>query len=123
LRFVLPSGTAIDTAQADASDRLAHAEPALVRGLVAIRDRLRGDARLRAIIEHQFSMKNTMGYGLNSFLDHDEPAEILAHLLVGSEGTLGYVSSVTFRTVPALPHVATALAVFDGIEAASAAVP
>ncbi len=123
MRFVLPSGTVVDTAAPDASRALAAAEPELVAGLLAIRDRLRGDTRLRGIIEHQFSMKNTMGYGLNAFLDHDEPADILAHLLVGSEGTLGYVASVVLDTVPALPHVATALAVFDGIDAASAAVP
>lgn len=123
MRFVLPSGTTVDTAEPDATARLAAAEPDLVAGLVAIRDRLRGDARLRRIVEHQFSMKNTMGYGLNAFLDHDDPAEILAHLMVGSEGTLGYVASVVLDTVPALPHVATALAVFDGIDEAAAAVP
>jgi len=123
MRFVLPSGTVIDTAAPDASRGLAAVEPDLVAGLVAIRDRLRSDARLRALIEHQFSMKNTMGYGLNAFLDHDDPAEILAHLLVGSEGTLGYVASVVLETVPALPYVATALAVFDGIGQAAAAVP
>jgi len=123
MRVVLPSGTVIDTAERDASRRLAHDEPELVAGLLAIRDRLRGDAQLRAIVEHQFSMKNTMGYGVNAFLDHDEPADILAHLMVGSEGTLGYVASVVLDTVPALPHVATALAVFDGIDQAAAAVP
>lgn len=123
MRFVLPSGTVVDTGQPGAAERLRRDEPALAVGLLAIRDRLRGDARLRAIIEHQFAMKNTMGYGLNAFLDHDDPAQILAHLMVGSEGTLGFVASVELDTVPALPHVATALAVFDGIEAASAAVP
>ncbi|WP_420114490.1 FAD-binding and (Fe-S)-binding domain-containing protein, partial [Pseudactinotalea sp.] len=123
MRFVLPSGTVVDTAAPDASRRLAADEPALVAGLLAIRDRLRTDARLREIISHQFSMKNTMGYGLNAFLDHDEPADILAHLLVGSEGTLAYVASVVLDTVPALPHVATALAVFEDIDQAAAAVP
>ena len=76
MRFVLPSGTMVDTGRADASRRLAHDDPALVAGLLAIRDRLRSDARLRGVIEHQFSMKNTMGYGLNSFLDHAELAGI-----------------------------------------------
>ena len=60
-----------------------------------------------AEIEQQFSMKNTMGYGLNSFLDHDPPAStILAHLVVGSEGTLAFVAEVVMRTVPLLRHAA-----------------
>ena len=42
-----------------------------------------------AEIQRQYRGKNTMGYGLNSFLDFDAPVEILAHLMVGSEGSLG----------------------------------
>ena len=45
-------------------------------------------------------MKNTMGYGLNSLLDHSTPVEMLAHLMIGSEGTLGFVAEAVFRTVP-----------------------
>ena len=36
-----------------------------------------------------------MGYGLNSFLDHHDPVQILARLLVGSEGTLAFLASIT----------------------------
>ncbi|WP_226344632.1 FAD-binding and (Fe-S)-binding domain-containing protein [Agilicoccus flavus] len=123
LEFVLPSGTLVDTARPDADARLRAAEPRLWEGLARLRDRVRSDAAARARIEHQFSMKNTMGYGLNSLLDHDEPAQILAHLMVGSEGTLGFVASATYRTVPVRPHVATALLVFEGIDAATDALP
>ncbi|WP_448070497.1 FAD-binding and (Fe-S)-binding domain-containing protein [Georgenia yuyongxinii] len=122
LVLVLPSGTVLDTARPDADALLRAREPALHRGLARLRDRLRGDATLRGTIEHQFSMKNTMGYALNAFLDHDEPAQILAHLVVGSEGTLGFVAEATLRTVPALPHAATALCVFDSIERATDAI-
>jgi D-lactate dehydrogenase len=45
------------------------------------------------------------------------------HLMIGSEGTLGFVGSAVFRTVPVLPHAATGLLVFDGLQAASEAVP
>ncbi|MGC0272183.1 FAD-binding and (Fe-S)-binding domain-containing protein [Pseudactinotalea sp. Z1739] len=121
--FVLPSGTAIDTAAGDADARLREQEPALHAELARIRDTIRTTPALRRTIEHQFSMKNTMGYGLNAFLDHHEPAQILAHLIVGSEGTLAYLASVVLTTVPAHPHVATSLLVFDDINRATDALP
>ena len=77
------------------------------QGLLRLRDRVRGNPASVRHIEHQFAMKNTMGYGLNSFLDHTRPVDILAHLVVGSEGTLAFVASVVMRTVPLLPHAMT----------------
>ncbi|MEQ6900442.1 FAD-binding and (Fe-S)-binding domain-containing protein [Nocardioides sp. YIM 152588] len=123
LRLVLPSGTVVDTAEPDADARLAHDEPALHAGLRALRDRLRADPVARAEVERQFSIKNTMGYALNALLDHDDPAQILARLAVGSEGTLAFVSSATFRTLPVRPHAATGLLVVDGLAHATDALP
>ncbi|PFG39667.1 D-lactate dehydrogenase [Georgenia soli] len=120
--LVLPSGTVVDTGRRDADDLLRTLEPELYAGLLRLRDRVRADVALRARIEHQFSMKNTMGYALNALLDHDSAADILAHLVVGSEGTLAYVAEVTLQTVPALPHAATALCVFDTIDRATDAI-
>ncbi|WHF22113.1 hypothetical protein QJS66_18515 [Kocuria rhizophila] len=48
---------------------------------------------------------------------------ILEHLMIGSEGTLGFVASATLRTVPVHPHVATGLLVFPTVVAAASAVP
>ncbi|MGW3466739.1 FAD-binding oxidoreductase, partial [Streptomyces olivaceoviridis] len=123
LQFVLPSGTVVDTALPDADQALRAREPELHAGLLRLRDRVRGSARSRATVERLFSMKNTMGYGLNSFLDHDEPAGILAHLMIGSEGTLGFVGEAVFRTVPLLPHTATGLLVLPGLAEATDALP
>ncbi|WP_448808852.1 FAD-binding and (Fe-S)-binding domain-containing protein [Agromyces bauzanensis] len=123
LTFALPSGTIVDTSRPDADERLAVAEPELHAGLARLRDVLRGRADLRAEIERQYRGKNTMGYGLNSFLDFTEPVEILAHLLVGSEGTLGFVAEAVFRTVPISSSIATALLVFPNLEAATGILP
>ncbi|GAA4555441.1 FAD-binding oxidoreductase [Pseudonocardia xishanensis] len=64
-----------------------------------------------------------MGYGLNSFLDHSDPVQILARLLVGSEGTLAFLASITMRTVPVRAHTRTGLLVFDDLAAANRALP
>ncbi|MFD2762872.1 FAD-binding and (Fe-S)-binding domain-containing protein [Micromonospora eburnea] len=123
LLLVLPSGTVLDTGAPDADDRLRATEPELHAGLLRLRDRVRGNPDSVRRIRAQYAMKNTMGYGVNAFLDHDTPAELLTRLVVGSEGTLAFVAAATFRTVPAHRHAATGLLVFDTLGAAMAAMP
>jgi len=121
--FILPSGTTVDTAAPDADRHLREREPALVDGLLRLRRRILDDPASVETIRRRFRMKNTMGYGINAFLDHDTPAELLARLIIGSEGTLAFVASATFRTVPLQPAVTTALAVFPHLDAATRALP
>lgn len=112
MTLVLPSGATIDTGGAQADEVLRSLEPRIHEGLLELRERIRGNTESRTTLERLFSIKNTMGYGLNSFLDHDRPIDILAHLAIGSEGTLGFIASATMRTLPVLPHAATTLVVF-----------
>ncbi|GGF46510.1 oxidoreductase [Microbacterium sorbitolivorans] len=121
--LVLPSGTVVDTGAPDAGERLRAAEPRLVEGLERIRDRVRQNPASVATLRRLHAIKNTMGYGLNSFLDFDEPVKILEHLVIGSEGTLAFVAEATFRTVPILPQVSTGLLVFSSLADATAALP
>lgn len=123
LVLVLASGTVVDTAAPDADALLRDREPALVEGLMRLRERVVSNASSVALIERQFAMKNTMGYALNAFLDFDTPAALLAHLVVGSEGTLAFVAEATFRTVPIRPAIATTLAVFPTLDAATRSLP
>jgi D-lactate dehydrogenase len=123
LTFVLPSGTVIDTAATDAAERFAAAEPELAEGLAEIRDEIRADAELSERIRKKFRIKNTTGYRLCAFLDADEPVEIFRRLLIGSEGTLGFVSEAIFETVPKPPRTTVSWLHFDGIESATAPVP
>ncbi|OIQ80511.1 putative FAD-linked oxidoreductase [mine drainage metagenome] len=120
---VLPSGTVVDTGAPDADAVLRTREPALHAGLLALRRRVLDDPVSLETIRRQFAMKNTMGYGINALVDFDTVPEILAHLLVGSEGTLAFLASATFRTVPVRTHAASALLVFDDLYAANRALP
>ena len=67
-------------------------------------------------------MKNTTGYSLNALVDYTDPIDILAHLMIGSEGTLGFISEITFDTVPEYADKASALILFDDLETACRAV-
>jgi len=123
LVLVLPNGLVIDTGTADADEILKSKAPAIHAGLISIRDRIRNNSDSVALIERLFSIKNTMGYGINSFLDFDSPVKILEHLIVGSEGTLAFVAEATFNTVPAYSHLATGLLIFESLADATGSLP
>ncbi|MCF7808788.1 MAG: FAD-binding oxidoreductase [Candidatus Marinimicrobia bacterium] len=122
LRFVLPNGQIYDTLDADADDQLKANSPDIHAGLLKLRQRVLEDTDLHARIRDKYTRKNTQGYSLNAFIDYDTPIDILAHLLVGSEGTLGFISKVRLRTLPDKPHKATALLFFKDIRLATNAV-
>ena len=110
VRVVLADSSIIDTeGLQDDFDAL---NPVLAEGLRKIRSQILADPGHAIEIRRQFSMKNTMGYSINAFLDFDAPVDLFAHLMVGSEGTLGFVSSAVLRTLPVQPHIATDILVF-----------
>ncbi|MBB6250708.1 FAD-binding and (Fe-S)-binding domain-containing protein [Nitrospirillum iridis] len=122
LRFMLADGTLVDTGDpaSVAAFRVSHAE--LLARLDEMGRRVRADEALANRIRRKFAIKNTTGYSLNSLVDYEDPVDILAHLLIGSEGTLGFIAEVTYRTVPELADKASALLLFpDVVEAGRAA--
>jgi len=123
LVLVLPNGLVIDTGASDADVILQQKSPGIHAGLIAIRDRIRNNPDSVALIERLFSIKNTMGYGINSFLDFNSPIKILEHLVIGSEGTLAFVAEATFNTVPAYSHMATGLLIFESLADATGSLP
>ncbi|MFF5854490.1 FAD-binding and (Fe-S)-binding domain-containing protein [Streptomyces sp. NPDC012751] len=123
LTVVLPSGTVVDTAAPDADTALRRAEPELYEGLLALKAEIEDDTALVARIRAKYELKNTNGYRLDAFLDGTTPVEILRGLMVGSQGTLGFIAETVFDTVSLDRRTHTALLFFPDLAAAAAAVP
>ncbi|SEJ84366.1 FAD-binding and (Fe-S)-binding domain-containing protein [Pseudomonas sp. NFACC07-1] len=116
IRLVLADGTRLDTEDDNsvAAFRTSHGE--LLERLATLGRETRANTELAARIRHKYRLKNTTGLSLNALVDFDEPVDILSHLLVGSEGTLGFISAVTYNTVIDHPNKASALIVFPDVE-------
>ena len=123
IRFVLADGSVWDTAVEGEGQRFARGRPDLAQGLAALPRRTRADEDLVALINKKFSIKCVTGYGINALVDFDDPLAILAHLLVGSEGTLAFISHVVLNTVPLDPERSAALLLFDSLETMANAIP
>jgi D-lactate dehydrogenase len=122
MRLVLADGTVLDSEDplSVAAFETSHAE--LLGQLAELGRKTRANSALAARIRHKYRLKNTTGLSLNALVDFDRPLDILSHLMVGSEGTLGFISAVTYDTVPDHPHKASALLVFADVESCCRAV-
>ncbi|HEY1720156.1 MAG TPA: FAD-binding and (Fe-S)-binding domain-containing protein [Magnetospirillaceae bacterium] len=122
LRFMLADGTILDTGDETSRAIFRQSHAGLLNEIDAMAREVKADESFAARIKHKFRIKCTTGYSINAFVDYDDPIDVLAHLLVGSEGTLGFVSEVVFNTVPEHGHKATAFLIFPDIVVASQAV-
>ena len=122
MRLVLADGSVLDTEDPLSITRFFASHADLLEALAELGRQTRANSALAAKIRHKYRLKNTTGLSLNALVDYDQPIDILSHLLVGSEGTLGFISAVTYNTVPDHPHKASALLVFPDVESCCRAV-
>jgi len=118
IRLVLIDGTVLDTSDETSITSFREEKKDLLDGLAQIRKEIMADEQLKSLILKKYKIKNTTGYGLNSFVDFSDPIDILTHLMVGSEGTLAFISEVTFNTVPDLKCKSCALILFPNVKEA-----
>ena len=122
VRIILPDGTVLDTdnEQSKADFRLSH--PDFLKRICQLRDRVQSDPGLRELILNKYSIKNVTGLTILPFAEFSDPFDIIAHLIPGSEGTLAFLSQITFHTGEVYPHSASALLLFPTTDSACRAV-
>ncbi|MCM1066586.1 MAG: FAD-binding oxidoreductase [Muribaculaceae bacterium] len=122
IRLILADGTVLDTADADSRAAFERSHAPLLAEIELIRSSINDDEELRELIRHKYSIKNVTGLNLLPFILYDDPFDIIAHCMVGSEGTLAFMSEVSINTAEELPHTASAMLYFSDMAEACRAV-
>jgi len=116
IRIVLHDGTLLDTADANSIADFKKNQQPLIQEIENLRDTIKKDETLYHLIQNKFKIKNTTGYSINALVDYHDPIEIIKHLMVGSEGTLAFISNVTFQTVIDEKNKSCSLIIFNTIQ-------
>ncbi|MBI9070552.1 MAG: FAD-binding oxidoreductase [Melioribacteraceae bacterium] len=123
MRIVFNDGTILDTGDKSSRNEFLKKKPEVIEDIKKLREEIHNNEELLNRIKTKYKLKNTTGLGINSFVDFEDPFNILQHLMIGSEGILGFISQITLRTMPDNPYKATSLMLFKDIDAACKAIP
>lgn len=116
MRVILMDGTILDTSDQASIKSFRETHKDFLAKIKELSDRIKSDKALEEKVRHKYRLKNTTGYGINSLLDFDDPIDMLAHLFIGSEGTLGFLAEITYNTVHDHKDKASALILFDELD-------
>jgi len=122
LRIIFCDGTVLDTREEDSRSAFLSQKKDMVDQISALAQSLKSDPEIVARIRRKYEIKNTTGYSVSALVNFDDPIDIILHLMIGSEGTLGFISEVTFRTLDEPGQKATGLMLFPDIARACEAV-
>lgn len=119
IRVILGDGTLLDTSDKKSVEDFKQTHQKLINEILQLREEVLNDELLKTTIAKKYKIKNTTGYSLNSLLDFSDPIEIIKHLFIGSEGTLGFISGCEYECVQEYPYKACALLFYENIEIAA----
>lgn len=121
-RMIFADGTCLDTGNPESRRAFQEKRPDFIRRIEELRDQVRANKKLAERISYKYAIKNVTGLNILPFIRFDDPFDIIAHLLVGSEGTLAFLSEVTMTTEYDYPCKASAMLYFSDIKEACRAV-
>lgn len=122
VRMVFADGSVLDTGDEASREAFMAGHPDFIKGIEELRDGILADKELSDRIRYKYSIKNVTGLNIFPFVRFQDPFDIMAHLLVGSEGTLAFMSQVTMKTLPLPAKEASAMVYFGTIREAAEAV-
>ncbi|MCB0667712.1 MAG: FAD-binding oxidoreductase [Saprospiraceae bacterium] len=122
LTFVLPNGHSYNTGDQSDFQRFEEEDHEIYQGLLRLKEEVRNNPELSNRIRKKYLQKNTVGYCINAFLDFEHPLDILAHVIIGGEGTLAFIAEAVLNTIPDLPYKMTGMLYFESPAAACNAI-
>ncbi|MHB1177467.1 MAG: FAD-binding and (Fe-S)-binding domain-containing protein [Daejeonella sp.] len=122
IRFILPNGKSFSTEITQDYERFEKECPEIYNSIIDLKQQISENVVLSDRIRKKYLTKNTVGYSLNSFIDYSHPLDILSHLLIGAEGTLGFIAEAVMETVPDYAYKSTAFIYFQDIYSACQAI-
>jgi D-lactate dehydrogenase len=123
IKFMLPDGTSYNTELKEDYLKFEKQSVLLFGKLIQLKQQLISNETLVLKIRQKYKLKNTVGYSLNAFLDYEHPLDILAHLLIGAEGTLAFIEEAVLKTLPDNAYKKTGLLYFGNPLTACNAIP
>lgn len=121
-KIVLADGFILDTNAEISRENFKQTHRSFIKEIENIREEILTDKELVERIRYKYSIKNVTGLNLNPFVCYKDPFDIIAHLMVGSEGTLAFLSQVTMKTQVISSYSASAMIYFDNMKEAASAV-
>ncbi len=122
MKIIFHDGSELNTADKDSIEEFKQTHNNLIDNIKLLSQKTIENRALHDKIVRKFKIKNTCGYSLNALVDFEDPIDIIQHLMIGSEGTLGFIKEVTFKTVPEYKDKASSLMIFKNIKDACDAV-
>jgi D-lactate dehydrogenase len=117
-RILFADGYLLDTDDQQSREAFCKEKPLFLKELEEIRRAVTANSTLCNRILHKYSIKNVTGLNLLPLVMYDDPFDIIAHLLVGSEGTLAFLSEATMKTESIPAFSASAMVYFENIQTA-----